>query len=352
MHKDNFEELLGFEPYSVPSEKKEALLIEGLLWQSCKLKEKSNKYRNILEKLWPPLDGKLTLHELPYIPASVFKQIDLMEDSKDKKGQIFESSGTTGQQKSKIFICSETSLRQQKALFHSFSNITNNNRVPILFLDSEQSLYENQNYSARNAGVLGFMRLGSRFEFALKEDLSIDRQKVKNFLSKYGNDHFLIFGFTFIVWQALLGCQALDFSKGTLIHSGGWKKMQAQSIGDAEFRAFLKTKFHFEKIINFYGMVEQLGSMFIQKDGGALFAPNFADVIIRCPKTLKPLANEEIGLVQVLSLIPLSYPGHSILTEDLGSIKFIKTKNGGTVKALTIEGRLAKSEVRGCSDTV
>ena len=62
---------------------------------------------------------------------------------------------------------------------------------------------------------------------------------------------------------------------------------------------------------------------------------------------------DEIGLVQLISLLPTSYPGHNILTEDLGRI--IGTddcKCGRLGKYFVIHGRSEKAEIRGCSDTI
>jgi hypothetical protein len=51
-------------------------------------------------------------------------------------------------------------------------------------------------------------------------------------------------------------------------------------------------------------------------------------------------------------MLPESYPGHSILTEDLGRITAVDGCACGRLgKALRIEGRVPKAELRGCSDT-
>jgi hypothetical protein len=69
---------------------------------------------------------------------------------------------------------------------------------------------------------------------------------------------------------------------------------------------------------------------------------------MRDPITLEPSTS---GAVQVFSLLPRSYPGHSILTEDLGTILgcddcFCGRKG----KYFEIHGRIPKAEIRGCSD--
>ena len=58
------------------------------------------------------------------------------------------------------------------------------------------------------------------------------------------------------------------------------------------------------------------------------------------------------GVIQTLSVLPRSYPGHSLLTEDLGTIYGIDNCNCGRKGTyFSIEGRIPSAELRGCSDT-
>ena len=60
---------------------------------------------------------------------------------------------------------------------------------------------------------------------------------------------------------------------------------------------------------------------------------------------------KEAGLIQTLSLLPVSYPGQSILTEDIGVIHGIDNcKCGKLGKYFSVLGRVPDSELRGCSD--
>ena len=79
---------------------------------------------------------------------------------------------------------------------------------------------------------------------------------------------------------------------------------------------------------------------------------NLASFIIRNHKTYKPEKNGAEGLIQLLSLIPKSYPGHSILTEDLGTIYGVDNcRCGRKGKYFKVHGRIKSAEIRGCSDT-
>ena len=56
-------------------------------------------------------------------------------------------------------------------------------------------------------------------------------------------------------------------------------------------------------------------------------------------------------MIQTMSLLPTCYPGHNILTEDMGKmISKDGCKCGRKGKFFEIIGRIPKTEVRGCSD--
>ncbi len=126
-----------------------------------------------------------------------------------------------------------------------------------------------------------------------------------------------------------------------------------QKVSNAEFRAALKRRFNLQSIYNFYGFVEQIGSVFVEGPDGLLYPPNFTDVIVRRPHSWEPAAIGEEGVIQVVSLLPRSYPGHSVLTEDLGVVATADAGGGGRFgKAIRVSGRAPKTELRGCSDVI
>ena len=63
------------------------------------------------------------------------------------------------------------------------------------------------------------------------------------------------------------------------------------------------------------------------------------------------IKNKKKGLVQLISLLPSSYPGHNIITEDIGRIIGVDDcKCGHKGKYFEILGRVPASDLRGCSD--
>ena len=97
-------------------------------------------------------------------------------------------------------------------------------------------------------------------------------------------------------------------------------------------------------------MMEQTGSVFLECEKGYFHCSIFSDVFIRNSQ-LKLSKIGETGLIQTLSLLPLSYPGHNILTEDIGIIHGVDDcKCGKKGKYFSVLGRVPSAELRGCSD--
>lgn len=349
-------DLLERAPYSVPAEQKSALLTAGLNDLSAHHYAACPSYCRIIDGLWGGRHQSTNLEDIPFLPVSLFKMEEMSSVSKADVRMTLTSSGTTGQSLSRIPVDSETSMVQQRALAHSLAHMLGKRRLPMLVIDTAEVFKDPKMMSARGAGVLGIMRYGRQHAFALDKDLSPDFAAVEAFLAQYGSEPFFMFGFTFMIW-----CQfyeqfrekGLDLRNGTLIHSGGWKKLVDRSVDNTIFRNKLRDSFGITKIFNFYGMVEQLGSLFVEGPDGLLYPPNYSDVIIRCPESWEALPPGKFGLIQVLSLIPRSYPGHSLLTEDMGVIERVDPgENGWMGKGLRILGRVPKAELRGCSDVI
>ena len=144
----------------------------------------------------------------------------------------------------------------------------------------------------------------------------------------------------------------LDFEHAILVHSGGWKKLINEAVDKKTFNKSLFSAMNIRKIHNFYGMVEQVGSIYVECEYGYMHTSNFSDIIIRDPMDLSPIINGTKGVIEILSVLPRSYPGHVLLTEDVGKIIGVDDclcgRNG---KYFEIIGRLPKAEIRGCSDT-
>jgi hypothetical protein len=237
-----FERLLNQPPYSLKQADKEPLLLEGLNELTRYHYEKSPEYKRIVDAAWGGLKTYASIAEVPYLPVSLFKEMELKSTA--LPAMVMRSSGTTGQRTSRIIIDNETARRQSEALVASFRPILGSRRVPFLAIDTKDVI-KPTDLTARGGGVLGMMKFGAKTAFALDGQLEMDRELVANFVRANGSEPFLIFGFTFLVWDKLYRSFAdgeVDLSNAILIHSGGWKKLEAQKVSNAEFRAALKRR--------------------------------------------------------------------------------------------------------------
>lgn len=347
----SFDALLARPAFGVPQAEREALMLPELQQLTRHHRALCPPYARILDRVWR--GGAFASAEaMPFVPVSLFKEIALR--SGDAAGTTLQSSGTTGQVRSKIFVDAETSQRQSRALVATMKAVLGEKRMPLLLIDTKSVISDPTQMTARGAGVLGMMKFGARPTFALNTDLDPDPQAIRDFVTANAGQPIMLFGFTFLVWTKLHDAfrdGELDLSNATLIHSGGWKQMEDRKVSNAVFREAMKRRFGLSRIHNFYGMVEQIGSVFLEASDGCLYAPNFTDVIIRDPVTWAPLANGQRGLIELVSLLPRSYPGHAILTEDIGEIVGVDRGTDGWLgKAIAIHGRMPKAELRGCSD--
>ncbi len=116
-----FERLLNEPPYSLRQSDKEAILVEGLNELTRHHYEKSPEYARILDAAWGGLKTYGSISEVPWLPVSLFKEMELK--STTLPAMVMRSSGTTGQRTSRIVIDNETARRQSEALVASFRPI-------------------------------------------------------------------------------------------------------------------------------------------------------------------------------------------------------------------------------------
>lgn len=308
----------------------------------------------LAESGWFPNPETSGMASLPFLPVRAFKELDLASVPRDEIIKVLTSSGTTGQAVSRINLDAEGANRQQRALSAVMQTVLGAERLPMLIVDTKSVIRSRSSFSARAAGVIGMMTFGRDHTWLLDDDMALDRQLLREFLERHRGERFLIFGFTFMVWKYLLQSLELgeaDLSNGILIHSGGWKKLESEKVDNDTFRAAWKDRTGLGTVRSFYGMVEQIGSTYIEGDDGWMYCPNFADIVIRRPSDWSEAAPGEVGIIEVVSALPTSYPGNALLTEDLG-IRGEDSEDGEwRGPRFKILGRLPKAELRGCSDT-
>ena len=121
-------------------------------------------------------------------------------------------------------------------------------------------------------------------------------------------DEIIIYGFTSVLWQVWGATETPAYVRRLLaekniafVHSGGWKKMEALSVGRAEFDStLLSLAKPGSLVLDFYGLVEQVGIIYPLCPYGKRHVPVWADVVVRDPHSLQPV-HGEIGLLGLMN---------------------------------------------------
>ena len=355
-----FDEILEHSSYSLGREEKARMLTQRLLELTEYHRTNCPAYARILDGMGYDASEVNSVEEIPFVPVRLFKELELKSVPDSEIVKTMTSSGTTGQAVSKIYLDRTTSANQQKALVKIVSEFTGSSRMPMIVVDCPSVVKNRAMFSARGAGILGFSLFGSKKMYALNDDMRLDVASLRVFLEQHRGERLFLFGFTFMIWQHFyreLAClkkegETFDLSNAVMIHGGGWKKLTSEAVSRDEFHRRLEEVCGLNDIHDYYGMVEQTGCIYMECKCGHLHASGYSDVIARRPFDFSTCEFGETGVLQVVSAIPESYPGHSLLTEDEGVVLGVDDcpcgRKGTYFKVL---GRLKSAEIRGCSDT-
>ena len=352
----DLKELFEIDPYCLNHEEKEQVLFAGLSELTRHHMERCSEYEKIVglqEK-----DTWACTSDIPFIPVRLFKEYELLSSDRSEIVKTMTSSGTSGQAVSKIFLDRENTANQTKTLASIITSYIGKQRLPLLLLDTEMVKKDRSMFSARGAGIIGFSTFGRNTTYALDADMKLDVEKVKDFCEKHKDETVLMFGYTYMIWQFVVreledaGIQ-IPFKEVILFHIGGWKKLKDQAVDTLEYNRRVSAVFGGNvRVHNYYGMAEQLGSVFVECEFGHMHCSNYSDVHIRKPEDFTECGIGERGLIELVSLLPTSYPGHALLTEDEGEILGEDDCPCGRCgKYFKIHGRIKGAELRGCSDT-
>ena len=352
-----YEEVLALSPFGVARAEKQELLRAGLLRLTEHHRARCAPYARMMETIGFSTADVHSVENVPFLPVRLFKELELRSVAEEDVFKTMTSSGTTGQQVSKIFLDRATATNQQQTLVRIVSDRTGKSRRPMLIIDCPSVIQNRAMFSARGAGILGFSIFGRKKLYALNDAMELQVDAIRAFLCEHVGERILLFGFTFMVWQhfykALKSAgEHLDLSNAILIHGGGWKKLVAEAVEPAVFRAALREVCGDMEVADYYGMVEQTGCIYLECEEGHLHASTYSDVIVRRSLDFSPASVGERGILEVVSLLPESYPGHALLTEDEGVVLGEDDcPCGRKGKYFKVLGRLKHAELRGCSDT-
>jgi len=304
---------------------------------------------NSLDQL-TELTNSESIDLFPYMPSSAFKHNELMAVPRNQIIKIIQSSGTSSGIPSKIFLDKNTSELMEQRLRIDTNKAIGSERRHLFIADDKSIFKDRKSYAARGAAIAGLLKYGKTINFLFEDEkLNLDSL---NILKNYHREETLIIGTTINIWTKflpLIDGINLNLSNTIIIHGGGWKKLEHLNIDNVKFKKGLFEILGVKRSINFFGMVEHLGSVSYECVNGNFHVPESSIFLIKSEANGAVLDYGVEGLLQVNSILPNSYPGASIMTDDLGLLLHPKHCNCGNRNPIfEHRGRIKKSEIRGC----
>ncbi len=277
------------------------------------------------------------IDQIPFLPIELFKNhrvITEYQDLPDDKFTIFESSGTTGMQRSRHYIYDIKGY--EKSFFTGFEMFYGHPKNYII-LALLPSYLERSNssliYMVRSL-INATAHPDSGFYLYNYNDLYQKLLKLKNQNSR----KVLLIGVSFALLDFVEKYQ-INFPQLIVMETGGMKGRKREMVRE-ELHNILKQKFGVQQIHSEYGMTELLSQAYAPA-GGQFKTPPWMKIIIR--DMYDPFSRAENGRTGGINVIDLAnvYSCAFIQTQDLG-----KLHKNGTFEVL---GRFDNSDLRGCN---
>jgi hypothetical protein len=308
------------------------------------------------------------LSEVPFLPAPIFKRMELVTGNQEDVVRVVNSSGTSSQPRSRVFVDSVTRTRQMAALMAIMTGLLGAKRRPFIMLDAIPDSGGGSDFelSARIAGMRGYMMAASEQVYVMDEangvpTLNVDRLRETIERHKASQTPFCLLGYTYILYQYVIeplyqqGVRLELPDNAYILHFGGWKRLQDQSVSQETLKQRASSVFgaSTERIRNIYGFSEQLGVIYPEDPGGVKRCPVFSEVFVRDPITLNIVPDGQPGLLEFVTPLPHSYPGVALLTDDIGYIVAREPgQDGWHGTGFQVTGPATEGEARGCGDTL
>ena len=355
--------LLAAAPYTIDPRERQQVLLSLLKTEIEYACDRNAQYANYVRH-WPiPVSEATGIANLPYLPVSAFKAnppLRLVPATEIKR--TLTSSSTSGQVPSRVVLDSATSRRMTKAVIAIIRDFVGPARRPYLVIDTKENLGRQAELGARGAAIQALGSFATEIVPCILTDSAgdarLDLEKLLGFASQWKDASVLVYGFTYVIWTQFIqplqqrGIQ-LNIPNVHVLHSGGWKRLEQQSVTKEVFVREVANVFGCapNRVIDYYGMVENVGVVYPDCELGYKHVPAFAEVIVRDPLTLMPVDPRLPGMVQVCSVLPTSFPGFLLLTDDIGEIAGQDGcgcgRRGTYFRFLR---RVPKVEMRGCGN--
>ena len=287
------------------------------------------KYVLSLERDWKKV---CSTREIPFLPIEFYKY-HAVKTGQWKEEKIFNSSGTTGVERSHNYVkdLSEYQGISKSIFSHFYGSPEEYHIFGLLPSYLEQS---NSSLVSMVENLIKHSTSGYSGFFLYDHEKLIDTMEACKDLGK----KMILFGVSFALLD-LAGKYDFDFSDVTIIETGGMKGRGRELIR-SELYALLKKSFKQADIHSEYGMTE-LCSQAYALSPERYQAPPWMQVRIR--EVNDPFAyckTNETGVINVIDLANVS------------TCCFIETKDMGVLHddlSFNILGRMDNSDLRGCS---
>ena len=287
-------------------------------------------------------------NEIPAIPTSAFKELELSCLPPDERTHVFHSSGTTEQKPSRHFHNAESLAVYEASLWPWFAeNILSDSRLAILTpppsLTPNSSLVHMAETVRRKCGADESVFLG---KISSDGSWTLDFENALNSLKQIeaSGESALIFGtaFSFVHLLDFLAERNLRIklpSGSRVMETGGYKG-RSRSLPKAELHSLITDFLSVSRadIICEYGMSE-LSSQAYDNSQRVLHFPPWVRVQIIAPETGVEVSDGETGLIRIFDLANV-FSVMAVQAEDLG----VRRGDG-----FELIGRAEMAEQRGCS---
>ncbi|MBI2577989.1 MAG: hypothetical protein HYV77_04125 [Candidatus Wildermuthbacteria bacterium] len=311
-----------------------------------------------------------SLADIPFLPVSLFKEVELVTGPREAIKKKALSSATTTGKPSIIFLDQTTINRQQSVLRSLLAEFVGSKRKGLFAFEKKHTSASKTNESSSHASaVAGMLPIAKSLHFLLDESSGLDFPAVERaLLDVHKEDDICFFGFTWLIYKMLLDLKQGDTqkyiklknilsslpNKKILLHIGGWKKLKDIQVEKDQFNKEIGEFLGIDDlgaVIDIYGMTEQLGTIYPDCEFRHKHTPIYSEVIIRDIETLAPCPIGVAGFIQLLTPIPSSYPGVSILSDDIGKIMGIDNCPCGRKGTYFVfQKRAEAAEIKGCGD--
>ena len=132
-------------------------------------------YNNFLTGLKYNLKKNYDLSQIPFLPARLFKEYDLLSIKKKNIYKTLYSSGTASDNFSKIYLDKKNAINQMKVLQKIFCKFIGNLRLPMLVVDKLNQKIDRNNFRASTAALNGFSIFANEIVYLLNEQNAIAR---------------------------------------------------------------------------------------------------------------------------------------------------------------------------------